>query len=178
MTTTNRQISDLKLELQNGRTHRIRDRPSSPRRVSWWCRPSALGLPGPATLRYFIFTLSFSLFFSLTYTGYWIWVNGFLSFSVSLSLSEEWKWNEMRLSLFLSLSLFKTLFDSLFLFELWLADCYCLALFYNFINICPCFWFYPLVLVRYNWLSFSVLWFVIVNLSDWLLWSGAMGLVC
>ena len=101
-----------------------------------------------------------------------------MGFSLSQSLSlylkneSEMKWD----SLSFSLSLFKTLFDSLFLFELWLADCYCLALFYSFINICPCFWFYPLVLVRYNWLSFSVLWFVIVNLSDWLLWLGAMGL--
>ena len=33
-----------------------------------------------------------------------------------------------------SLSLFETLFD-------------CLALPYHFINICPCFWLYPLVLV-------------------------------
>ena len=89
--------------------------------ASTCCRqhhPSASGLPTLSTSRYFIFTLNFSLFFSLTNMGYWIWVNGFLSISVSLSLFEEWKWNEMRHTL----SLFKTLSDSLFLFELWLPD--------------------------------------------------------
>ena len=119
--------------------------------ASTCCRqhhPSASGLPALSTSRYFIFTLNFSLFFSLTCTCYWICVNGFLSVSVSLSLSKEWKWNEMRLSL--CLSLFKTLSNSLFLFELWLANSFCLTLLYNFINICPCFWLYPLVLVRYN----------------------------
>ena len=146
-TTTNGRRLGLKLEPQNGITHRIRDRSdriedrsSSPRRATRQCRPSTSSLPAPSTSRYFIFTLNFSLFFSPTYTGYR--VNGFLSVSVSLSLSKEWKWNEMRVSLFLSLRLY------LILFELWLADC--LALLYNFINICPCFWLYPLVLMRYN----------------------------
>ena len=104
-TTTNGRRLGLKLEPQNGITHRIRDRSSLPQRAAIRCRPSTSGLLAPSTSRYFIFILNFSLFFSLTCTCYWICVNGFLSVSVSLSLSKEWKWNEMRLSLSLSLSL-------------------------------------------------------------------------
>ena len=53
-----------------------------------------------------------------------------MGFSLSQSLSlylkneSEMKWD------FLSLSLFKTLSDSLFLFELWLADCFYFGLYF------------------------------------------------
>ena len=56
-----------------------------------------------------------------------------LSQSLSLYLkneSENVKWNES-----LSLSLFKTLSLSLWTVIQWLADCFCLPLLYNFINI-------------------------------------------
>ena len=87
-TTTNGWRSGLKLELQNGRTHRIRDQSSSPQRVanSTTPQPQASLLSQPQSISSLHLT---SLFFSLTNMGYWIWVNGFLSISVSLSLFEE-----------------------------------------------------------------------------------------
>ena len=82
-------------------------------------------------------TLNFSLFFSLTYTGYWVF--GLMGFSQSRSLSlylknESEMWNEMTLSL----SLFKTLSLSLWTVIQWLVDCFCLPYFITLlIFVCP-----------------------------------------
>ena len=112
----------LKLELQNGKTHRIGDWSSLPRCVAQCLttpplnlRPSYSG--APSTSRYFI-SVSVSV-------------------SVSLSLylkneSEMKLWNE-------SLSLFKTLSDSLFLNVI--VCCFCLALFITLLIFAPVFGF-------------------------------------
>ena len=83
-TTINRQRSGLKLELQNGRTHRIGDQSSLPRRVpdSTTPQPQASLLSqsqGISSLH--LTSLSFSLL--------QIWVIGFglMGFSLSRSLS-------------------------------------------------------------------------------------------
>ena len=98
------------------------------------------------------FNFSFSFSFSLTYTGYWVFRLMGFSLSQSLSLylkneSENMKWNES-----LSLSLFLRLYP--FLFELWFSDWLIAFAYHYFITllifVCPCFWLYPLVLVRYN----------------------------
>ena len=66
----------------------------------------------------------------------------YLSLSLSLSLSKEWKWNEIMK--WKSLSLFKTLFDSLFLIVI---VCYfCLALFITLLIFSPIFGF-----IRWCW---------------------------
>ena len=122
-------------------------------------RPPCFDAPSTSTSRYFITSLSFSLWISLSLSLF-IW-----------KVKMKVKWNEWE-SLSLS-SFFKilTLSDSLFLLNcLWLADS---LLSFNFINILPLFltfsfWLYPLVLVRLGEIQLIVLlWFVIVNFFDW-----------
>ena len=140
--TTNRRLelqhighqwSGHKLELQSTlgigdrRSVRSNRRSVMPRRAAQWRRPSvqsqAFLLPQPQGIS------SFSLFSLLHIRVNGLMGMGFsLRLSISLSLSKDWK--QMRVSL----SLFETLSD-------------CLVLPYHFINICPCFWLYPLVLV-------------------------------
>ena len=98
------------------------------------CYPTAspLSLRPPCSLNLKVF----HLFLSLVSYIYGLMGMSFslrLSVSLFLYLKTESKWE--------SLSLFETLFEIL-------SDC--LTLPYRFINICPCFWLYPLVLVRYN----------------------------
>ena len=93
-------------------------------------------------------------FNSLSFSLLHLWVNGFVVVWDSLSLSLFiWRmkvkmWNEMRVSLCLSLRLCP------FPFELWFSDWLIAFAYHYFITLliffCPCFWLYPLVLVRYN----------------------------
>ena len=138
--------SSLKLELQNGRTHRhigldigLVFLVGSPRRAAWVPMAPPLSLRPPSTLRYFI-----SLLVSLCLS---------FSFFIWRMKYESENWNEimkresMRLSS-LFLSLYLILYFSLRLF---VAFSLLLSFIHNFINICPIFGFFPvwvLVLMR------------------------------